>query len=194
MCLAGLGATVLAQDQYHLIFGVALHDEGQFTPVGQTDGVTFAVQVESDKQTKEVFRRHVPKTVKKTTYSQVDLSAYAGKVIRVRFTVDPGPAGDATYDWGVWVDPRIVRGKLPPKWSEGDTLAKAESVKVIFNAIDSYNRAILGVAAKEGLRAGAVFDPAAFPVGWDVSAMPWPKKVCYGERVPGIFAQPAWDG
>lgn len=186
-----------AGDAYHLIFGIALHDEGQFTPVGQTDGVSFAVQVATAgaKDGKEIFRRHIDKSQRQIDYESIDLSAYAGQVIRLRLIADPGPAGDATYDWGVWVDPRIVAGPLPEEWWNKENLEEpAQATKVIFSAIDSYGRATLGVGDRTGERAGAVFSPDAFPVGWDVSAMPWPTKVCYGQRVRGIFAQPAWDG
>jgi hypothetical protein len=39
---------------------------------------------------------------------EVDLSDLAGATAELTLITGPGPAGDATFDWGTWVEPRIV--------------------------------------------------------------------------------------
>jgi len=38
----------------------------------------------------------------------LDLSRFAGKVLDLSFTVEPGPRGDRRFDAGIWGDPVIV--------------------------------------------------------------------------------------
>ena len=67
-----------------------------------SDGVTFTVSVQGD----EIFRQH---------YNQqqwqpitLNLSPYRGRVVKLRFTTGPGPNGNASWDWAVWGEPKII--------------------------------------------------------------------------------------
>ncbi len=68
----------------------------------RSDGVTFIVSVQED----EIFRQH---------YNQqewqpvaLDLSPYQGRLVKLRFTTSPGPNGNASWDWAVWGEPKII--------------------------------------------------------------------------------------
>jgi len=37
----------------------------------------------------------------------LDLTAFRGKSIRLRMTVDPGPRRNPSYDWARWYSPRV---------------------------------------------------------------------------------------
>jgi len=176
---------------YHLIFGIGLHDEGAFTPVGQSDGMTFIVELRCDNETKEIFRRHRPKENHAPEYFSADMSPWAGRTIRLRFIADPGPNHNAAYDWGVWIEPRIVRGVVPPKWWERKNLFQSDKLRVIFDAVDSYEKATLGVGDKIGLRAGAQFNPCSVPIGWGL--LGFAEKYSGKKKVRGILHEPAWD-
>jgi hypothetical protein len=157
--------------KYHLIFGIGLHDEGSWTPVGQSDGVTFIVEVRSGKDVRTVFKKHKAKENHSPEYFSVDLSPWKDRVVDIRFIADPGPEGNAAYDWGVWIEPRVVEGVLPGKWWMCEDLCKDGGVKVVFDAIDAYGNAVMGVGNESQMRAGAQFNPAAVPVGWNI--LPW---------------------
>ncbi len=178
-------------EPYHLIFGIGLHDEGAFTPVGQSDGVTFIIEVRSGDQVKQVFKRHKPKENHTPEYFSMDLTSWRGKQISVRFIADPGSANNAAYDWGVWIEPRIVKGRLPAKWWEKN-LTQDPQLAVVFDAVDSCEKAVQGVGTSPSMRSGAQFTPAAVPVGW--SSLPYAEKYCGKRKVRGILHEPAWDG
>ena len=38
----------------------------------------------------------------------LDLSPYRGKIVKLRFTTTPGPNGNASWDWAVWGEPKII--------------------------------------------------------------------------------------
>jgi hypothetical protein len=71
-----------------------------------SDGVTFIVTVAGA----EVFREHVLPGAWQER--RVSLAASRGQVVRIRFTTDPGPAGNVTDDWAAWGDPCIT--ERPP--------------------------------------------------------------------------------
>jgi hypothetical protein len=66
---------------------------------GDSDGVTFCCRLTVDGQEKELMRAHT------NTFDwqdfDFDLTPYAGKTIRLRFQVDPGPKNDASCDASV---------------------------------------------------------------------------------------------
>ena len=77
-------------------------DIGLWEGSQNSDGVTFIVFVQDD----EIFRQH---------YNQqqwqpvaLDLSPYQGRLVKLRFTTTPGPDGNASWDWAVWGDPKII--------------------------------------------------------------------------------------
>ena len=67
-----------------------------------SDGVTFAVSVAGD----EIFRQHYNQ--QKWESVTLDLSPYRGKLVKLRFTTNPGPNGNASWDWAVWGEPKII--------------------------------------------------------------------------------------
>lgn len=75
------------------------------------DGVEFVVAVEAKGERRELFRRYIdPKAdpaLRRWNDIEVDLSAYAGKEVKLSLITGPGPKGDPHYDWAVWGAPRI---------------------------------------------------------------------------------------
>jgi len=75
------------------------------------DGVEFVVAVEVRGEQRELFRRYIdPKgdpALRRWNDIEVDLSAYAGKEVKLSLITGPGPKGDPYYDWAVWGAPRI---------------------------------------------------------------------------------------
>ena len=67
-----------------------------------SDGVTFIVSVQED----EIFRQHYNQ--QKWQPITLDLSPYQGKIVKLRFTTTPGPNGNASWDWAVWGEPKII--------------------------------------------------------------------------------------
>ena len=76
------------------------------------DGVTFAVYVESDQSTHQLFSTYIdPKQDESARcwHSHVvDLSGYAGQAVTLIFETGAGPAGDYQYDWAGWGEPRVL--------------------------------------------------------------------------------------
>ena len=68
----------------------------------KSDGGTFIVSIQGN----EIFREHRNQRVWK--HISVDLTAYQGQQVTLRFTTNPGPNGDPGWDWPVWGEPRIV--------------------------------------------------------------------------------------
>ena len=67
-----------------------------------SDGVTFIVSVQED----EIFRQHYNQ--QKWQPVTLNLSPYRGKIVKLRFTTTPGPNGNASWDWAVWGEPKII--------------------------------------------------------------------------------------
>ena len=84
---------------------------------GEGDGVVFEIYVEDDAGIHLLFSQYVdPKhhqQDRRWSPVSLDLSAYAGKLVRVIFSVNGGPASDIRYDWSGWAEPRLVE----PLWS-----------------------------------------------------------------------------
>ncbi len=79
-----------------------MHDSAR-----DTDGVTYIVEVDGQR----VFERHVSRQGWQPTLA--DLSAFAGRKVRLRLIADPGPEHRASWDLCAWGDPIIRRG-CPP--------------------------------------------------------------------------------
>jgi len=72
-----------------------------------SDGVVFKVIAVTGKgEEKELINQ----TWAKREWKEVsaDLSAFAGKSIRLKFITDAGPRDDSTADWAAWGEPRVV--------------------------------------------------------------------------------------
>ncbi len=73
----------------------------QWNPVN-SDGVTFIVSVQGD----EIFRQHHDEP--RWEHIILNLTPYSGMDIVLRFTTNPGPAGNTGWDSAVWGEPKIV--------------------------------------------------------------------------------------
>ncbi len=71
----------------------------------QSDGISFRVLADG----KELFRRHTDE--KKWHEASVDLSAYAGRKVKLRLLSDIGPAHNNSWDFAAWADPVVQVGK-----------------------------------------------------------------------------------
>ena len=91
-----------------LTFDIGLWDGSGFE---KSDGATFIVSVQDE----EIFREHYNQ--RRWKHISLDLTAYQGEEVTLRFTTNPGPNGDPGWDWPLWSEPKIVSETL-------DTLAK----------------------------------------------------------------------
>ncbi len=76
-----------------------------------SDGVTFRVSAEPKasavaRQTRLTTERHTRSSMPEPL--TLDLAPLRGQAIRLRLESDPGAAGSVSFDWAVWVRPRIV--------------------------------------------------------------------------------------
>ena len=80
-----------------LEFNIGLRDGSE-----NSDGVTFIVSVQGD----EIFRQyHIEQ---QWQHVSLDLTAYRGQHVKLRFTTNPGPNEDTSWDWATWGEPKIV--------------------------------------------------------------------------------------
>ncbi len=75
-----------------------------------SDGVTFRVLVAESPDETPVLLFETNTDAKTWQSAEVDLSAYAGRLIRLRFEVDPGPDRDTTCDRACWAEPTLFMG------------------------------------------------------------------------------------
>jgi hypothetical protein len=80
-----------------------------------TDGVQFRIGVSEGRTYDELLRQVVVPSRGDTRWftARLDLSAYAGRTVKVIFNTDPGPPGarNADFDESVWGAPRIYTKK-----------------------------------------------------------------------------------
>lgn len=86
------------------------------TPTGTGDGVTFRVRVAAidaaeGRSGEVVFERHT--AAKSWTEAEADLSAYAGKTIRLQLESHPGPKNNTSFDQSYWAEPLLIAGTVP---------------------------------------------------------------------------------
>ena len=81
----------------HLEFYMGLWEGSQ-----NSDGVTFIVSVQGD----EILHQHYNR--QKWQPVTLDLSPYRGELVKLRFTTTPGPNGNASWDWAVWGEPKVI--------------------------------------------------------------------------------------
>ena len=77
-----------------LTFGTAIRDSAPNEP--QSDGVEFRVLADDGSGWKTLFTRF--SAAKTWEDANLDLSAYAGKTIKLRLVTDPGPAHNTAVD------------------------------------------------------------------------------------------------
>jgi len=81
------------------------------------DGVTFLIYLENDSGIHLLYSRYVDPKHHQQDQTwipvMVDLSRFSGQLVRVIFSVNSGPAGDARFDWSGWANPRIEQ----PAWT-----------------------------------------------------------------------------
>jgi len=76
------------------------------------DGVTFAVYVESDQGTEQIFSTYIDPKQEETDRRwhpyALELSEYAGQTVSIIFETGVGPVRDYRYDWAGWGTPRLL--------------------------------------------------------------------------------------
>jgi hypothetical protein len=92
----------LPADAVRLVTKVAL----EHGAVGESDGVTFAMTASAENETaKDEIHCAQAEPVPMT----VDLRPFAGRRTLIELTAHCGPAGNPSYDWARWHEPRIER-------------------------------------------------------------------------------------
>jgi len=102
---------------------------GMLNPSRGSDGVTYAVDVDG----RRIFARHV--AGKGWRAMQCDLSAFAGREVRLRLVTTPGPSGNTTWDLCGWGDPIIRRSNV-----QGE--ARIQSLHPVLAVTDGNGRAL----------------------------------------------------
>ena len=77
-------------------------DIGLWDGTENSDGVTFILSVQEE----EIFRRHYRE--QQWERITLDLTRYSGETVLLRFTTNPGAAGNTGWDSAVWGEPKIV--------------------------------------------------------------------------------------
>jgi hypothetical protein len=72
--------------------------------VGKTDGVTFRVEASAEGKT---LAAQVNTAQDDPVPLDVELTAFAGKRVRLEVSADPGPKRSATFDWARWKGARV---------------------------------------------------------------------------------------
>jgi len=85
--------------------GVALR-KGAVGP-GRSDGVTFRVSATGQGR---AMSNAVHVATDTATPLELDLASFAGRTVDLEIAVHPGPAGNPSFDWAVWVDPHVDAG------------------------------------------------------------------------------------
>jgi hypothetical protein len=88
---------------------------------GTSDGVGLKVEVRGDEGAEEVLSLHHAE--RHWVARSADLAPWAGRTVRLRFTVDPGPAGNTVADHAFWGDVRVEAGAGAPAAAEKPALA-----------------------------------------------------------------------
>ena len=114
-----------------LTFRYAIRDNNAAADEPPSDGVTFRVRLaDADAPLGTVgelqFEDH--SGTKQWQEGEVDLSAFAGKPVRVQLEVDPGPKRDKTCDQAYWGRPQIVAGT--PVEETSDSRPKDDGIRL----------------------------------------------------------------
>lgn len=132
--------------------------------VGHSDGVVFGLRVldEQGQPLATLLERAVGE--RGTRLVRRDLSAFGGRTVQLELSVASGPAGNSSWDWGVWLRPVVRDGA-------GAVLADL-------------------LAALPGAQTGYEKDGAITLVGTGTQLNPnggrdWGLLVCRGDEYPG---------
>lgn len=76
-----------------------------------SDGVLFRISVIQDDQEQEMFAELILPTKQDNGFQlvDIDLSKYAGEVVKLSFSTSPGldASYHANYDWAYWLYPEL---------------------------------------------------------------------------------------
>lgn len=101
---------VSIQPNSKLKFGIAMHQD---SCVKDTDGVTYKILVEDEQGVQEVFSAYInPKENtedRKWKDHMVNLSGYAGKIIKIYFATNP--KNHNAYDWSYRSEPLLLKSR-----------------------------------------------------------------------------------
>jgi len=101
----------------------AIRDSAPTEP--KSDGVDFRIWViDAANAEHPLFARF--SDAKTWQQADVDLSAFAGQTITLRFWNGPGPKNDTTCDNGFWGDPTLFVGPMPPDATDAERAARTE--------------------------------------------------------------------
>ncbi|MBM3496468.1 MAG: hypothetical protein FJX72_19440 [Armatimonadetes bacterium] len=78
------------------------------------DGILYEVYVLDEAGAETVAGSHTVRLHRWEPF-EVDLTPWAGRTVRLKLVLDPGPADDSSGDWGCWADLRIET--LNPEWT-----------------------------------------------------------------------------
>jgi len=78
----------------------------------KSDGADFILIVADGENKKVEFSKFIEPTDKEKEYT-IPLSEFAGKDVTLNFITTPGPKGDNTNDWTIWVEPSL--GDMEPE-------------------------------------------------------------------------------
>jgi hypothetical protein len=96
-----------------LKFGIAMRPD--VVSPDKSDGVTFSCYLTVDGQRQELMRQHQDQG--QWVDFRFDFSAYAGKTVRLRLQVEPGPKNNSSFDFSFFGDAKIVVGDDLPDTS-----------------------------------------------------------------------------
>ena len=97
--------TLPAQGKPRFVSQVALDAE----VAGKSDGVVFGVTVRQGAQTAHA---EVLNATAERQPLELDVTPFAGKVVTLELTVDPGPQRSVTADWARWYGVRVVQAEV----------------------------------------------------------------------------------
>ncbi len=77
---------------------------------GRSDGATFAVDVEAGGRRERVWSAAIDAASvgRRFLDAEIDLARFAGQSVVLHLQTDPGPAGNADFDYAVWSDLRLL--------------------------------------------------------------------------------------
>ncbi|MGH9445796.1 MAG: hypothetical protein ACRD3O_08735, partial [Terriglobia bacterium] len=148
----------------------------------QSDGATFAVWVNGQEKWRQVIQRGSWKTF------SVDLSAYAGQTVKLRFIVAPGPSNNPFGDLGCWSNVRFGSDYTMPNANVGFALPAGTSPVAVTGS------SLVQPAASPNTYQATldlpgdlfVFDqaPPAVSVGSSLLSLPFTTWLQYDEGIP----------